>query len=176
MPRVLTCPYPDSLSPLSLNGFMLTINKLPGVSFWAQTIDIPPISMPGINIPNPLTRLYVSSSDIDYGELKVEFLVDEKMANYRALYRWFRGLGFPTGHDERLRFENEETNDINTTTIDSSDGSVIILNSSNNPTATFKFIDLIPTSMSGATLTTKTQDVQYLSCSASFRYTYYDIE
>ena len=80
------------MSPL---GFKLILTKTPKVDFLCQSANIPQISM-GTGIqPSYLKDIPVPGDKVLYDDLSVRFLVDEKMENYLAIYKWMTGLGYP---------------------------------------------------------------------------------
>ena len=172
--RTLTCPIPENLNPLSPNGYTFLLHRLPGLSYFCQEITLPSITLPEITQFTPLTKIPIAGDQIDYDTLRVQFLVDEKMENYKAIHNWIVGLGFPENY-------SQYTNVIDTAAIpggsevaaSSSDATLIIMGNSNTPIQTIQFADCIPESLESITFTSTNQDVQYLVGSASFRYSYY---
>ena len=172
--RTLTCPIPENLNPLSPNGYTFLLHRLPGLSYFCQEITLPSITLPEITQFTPLTRIPIAGDQIDYDTLRVQFLVDEKMENYKAIHNWIVGLGFPENY-------SQYTNVIDTAVIpggsevaaSSSDATLIIMGNNNTPIQTRQFSDCIPESLESITFTSTNQDVQYLVGSASFRYSYY---
>lgn len=172
--RTLTCPIPENLNPLSPNGYTFLLHKLPGLSYFCQEITLPSITLPEITQFTPLTRIPIAGDQIDYDTLRVQFLVDEKMENYKAIHNWIVGLGFPENY-------GQYTNVIGGSAIPGasevaasySDATLIIMGNNNTPIQTVEFSDCIPESLESITFTSTNQDVQYLVGSVSFRYSYY---
>jgi hypothetical protein len=177
----LTCPAPSNINPLSPTGFMLSIQKLPEVAFFSQEVTLPSVDLPHVDVNTPLSRMSITGEVLTYGDFTINFLVDEEMQNYNAVYNWLKGLGFPKDHNEYTSYiERQKSNQnmySNSENVASySDASLSILGSSNTPIKTFKFIDLHPVSLSSLQFTANATDVNYLIGSASFRYTYFEIE
>jgi len=169
------CPVPENINPLSPVGFKLDIQKLPDVSYFCQEATIPDISITSIPVPTPLATIQVPDTIITYGDLVVNFLIDEDMKNYVALYDWVKGLGFPTDHTEYTQLLNEAQQQTSLElTKNYSDASLTILSSSNNPVRTIRFIDMFPISLASIQFGSNLTDVQYLQGNAIFRYTYYE--
>ena len=170
------CPVPDNINPLSPIGFRLDIEKLPNVSYFCQEATIPDISLSSIPVPTPLAQIQIPDTIINYGDLVVNFLIDEKMENYTALYNWVKGLGFPTDHQEYtdLLNQDQQPNKLELTK-NYSDASLHILSSYNNVVKTIRFIDLMPISLASLQFGSNLTDVQYLQGNAIFRYTYYEL-
>lgn len=177
----LTCPDPSNINPLSPTGFMLSIQKLPGVSFFAQEVTLPSVDLPAIDVNTPLSRLSISGEILSYGDLTINFLIDEEMKNYTAIYNWLKGLGFPKDHTQYTEFIEQQKNSNNAYTksenlVSFSDGTLAILGSNNAPVKSFTFVDLHPTSLSSLQFVANAQDVTYLIGTVTFRYTYFEIE
>ena len=170
------CPVPDNINPLSPIGFRLDIDKLPNVSYFCQEATIPNISLSAIPVPTPLAQIQIPDTIINYGDLVVNFLIDEKMENYTALYNWVKGLGFPTDHKEYTNLIQSDSQQGKTElTKNYSDASLHILSSSNNIVKTIHFVDLMPISLASLQFGSNLTDVQYLQGNAIFRYTYYEL-
>lgn len=175
--RVLSCPIPENLNPLSPNGFMLSIEKLPQLTYFSQEIAVPSVSLREEEILTPLSRISIPSDVLDFSSLDVTFLVDEKMENYKAIYDWMKGLGFPESYDEMRAFlasSNRQTS--STLSKYYSDGVVMVLGNSGKSIQNIRYIDMYPISLSALTFSSTNSDVQYLVGTASFSYTYYKFE
>ena len=96
------------MSPL---GFKLVLTKTPKVDFLCQSANIPSISMGTAIQPSYLKDIPVPGDKVLYDDLTVRFLVDEKMENYLAIYKWITGLGYPEslGQFEQLRKDDNRT-------------------------------------------------------------------
>ena len=136
----------DSVSPfdkqianrnyMSPVGFKLILTKTPKVDFLCQSANIPQISMGTAIQPSYLKDIPVPGDKVLYDDLNVRFLVDEKMENYLAIYKWITGLGFPEsiGQFEQLRKDDLRTDasvndDADPRYFEFSDATLQILNS-----------------------------------------------
>ena len=172
------CPIPSNLNPLSPTGFTLSITKLPEVSFFCQQANIPSVELASMEMPTPFSTIGVPGDQIHFGDLTVNFLVDEDLKNYKAVYNWLIGLGFP---EDYLQYQNLvakdptiQANKFGGMVNNYSDGTLGILGSNNTPVQSILFRDLHPTSISSLIFQSTLTDVQYLTGTATFRYTYYD--
>jgi hypothetical protein len=171
------CPVPSNINPLSPVGFRLDIEKLPEVSYFCQEATLPDVTINAIPIATPLSVIQVPDTIITYGDLIVNFLIDEEMNNYKALYDWMKGLGFPTDHQEYtdLIAADRKLGTLELTK-NYSDASLTILSSNNQAVRTLKFIDLFPISLASLQFGSNLSDVNYLQGNAIFRYTYYEFD
>ena len=172
--NTISCPIPDNISPLSPNGFMFTVNKLPQINFFCQQVNLPGITLGAPDFGNPFNVAPIPGDTLTYDTLDVQFLVDENMENYRSIYNWVVALGFPENYQQYLNFINSaDLNQTSELAKNYSDASLVILGSSNTPVQTIQFHDAFPISISSLTFQSTNQDVQYLVGNATFRYGYY---
>lgn len=174
MNNTISCPIPENISPLSPNGFMFSVQKLPQINFFCQQVNLPGITLGAPEFGNPFNVAPIPGDTLTYDTLDVQFLVDENMENYRAIYNWVVALGFPETYEQYLNFVNSnELNQTSELAKNYSDASLVILGSNNKPSQTIQFHDAFPVSISSLTFQSTNQDVQYLVGSATFRYGYY---
>ena len=175
--RILACPIPENISPLSPNGFMFSISRLPGLNYFSQEVSIPSISLEDITQATPFSMISIPSDRLEFTPLTVQFLVDSEMTNYMAIYSWMNGLGFPISYEQYKSFNQPSAGSVATKDGNQySDATLQILGNTNKAIRTVKFVDVFPVSLESLVFTSTSQDVQYLVGSATFRYTYYTIE
>ena len=171
----LTCPFPSNINPLSPNGFMFNISKLPDVNFFCQSINLPGLNLPSISQGTPFSDAEIPGDKLTYDTLELQFLVDEQMLNYTSVHNWITALGFPQNYEQYINFvSQDQKNSTNELMRNYSDGVLQILNNSNNAIRTIQFRDLFPTSLSALSFLSTSDDVQYLVGNVSFKYTYYE--
>lgn len=174
MANTLSCPIPDNITPLSPNGFMFNITKLPELKFFCQQVNFPGITLGSPEFGNPFNVAPIPGDTLTYDTLQVQFLVDENMANYKAIYNWIVALGFPEDYTQYLTLLNSaEVSQVGELAKNYSDATLSVLNSSNNVAQSITFSDLFPISIDSLTLQSTNQDVQYLVGNATFRYGLY---
>ena len=169
----ISCPIPDNLTPLSPNGFMLSIAKLPEVNFFCQQVDLPQVDLGNIEQMTPLSIVQIPGEMLSFGELHVQFLVDNMMLNYTSVFNWLRGLGFPQDHQQYTDYIGNDTTHYSEGAKAYSDGTLSILTGTNVTSKQIQFVDLYPTSLGSLTFQSTNTDVQYLVGNATFKYTYY---
>ena len=167
------------MSPL---GFKLILTKTPKVDFLCQSANIPQISMGTAIQPTYLKDIPVPGDKVLYDDLTVRFLVDEKMENYLAIYKWITGLGYP---ESLGQFKQLKTNDIRTNASASDDGdpryfefsdaTLQILNSNYKPSVLVNFKDAFPTSLSTLEFDVADRDYSYFTANVTFKYTIFNI-
>ena len=167
------------MSPL---GFKLILTKTPKVDFLCQSANIPSISMGTAIQPSYLKDIPVPGDKVLYDDLNVRFLVDEKMENYLAIYKWITGLGFPEsiGQFSQLKKDDIRTNasasdDGDPRYFEFSDATLQILNSNYKPSVLINFKDAFPVSLSTLDFDVTARDYSYFTAEVTFKYTIYNI-
>lgn len=157
------------LSPLN---FKFSLKRAPHVNFFIQKITLPSIELPPVNTPNPFVNIPYSGDHITYGELSITFKVDEDLQNYLEVHNWIKSLGKPKDFEGHKNLSNKEdfTGDGLT-----SDISLMVLSSTKSANYEIVFADAHPISLSGIVFNTTDENVNYIEATASFKYTYYDI-
>jgi hypothetical protein len=173
---------PSDLDYLKPNGFKFQIHNLPNVSYFCQAANIPAIGLGAPTMPTPLSDLPVPGDKLTYGDLIIRFLVQENMANYKELYNWLIGLGFPNDRQEyknwnesqRYRFPAISDKRIGALG-NFSDADFFILDSDNNPNVKITYYDVFPVSLEGLDFDISTGRADYLVGIAAFKYRHYEI-
>lgn len=173
MASTISCPVPTNINPLSPNGFMFNIHKLPSLSFFCQSVNLPGITLGAPEFGNPFNVAPIPGETLTYDQLTVQFLVDENMANYQAIYNWIVALGFPETYEQYVTFTGSDTNNYSELAKNYSDGTLQILTGNNNTAKSVQFIDMFPIGIDSLQFAGTNNDVQYLIGNATFRYGYY---
>ena len=167
------------MSPL---GFKLILTKTPKVDFLCQSANIPQISMGTAIQPSYLKDIPVPGDKVLYDDLTVRFLVDEKMENYLAIYKWITGLGYPENlgqynqlKKDDIRTDASATDDADPRYFEFSDATLQVLNSNYRPSILVNFKDAFPTSLSTLDFDVTTRDYNYFTAEVSFKYTIFNI-
>jgi hypothetical protein len=169
-----TCPVPTNINPLSSNGFNFSISKLPEVSFFCQEVNLPSVTLPTFDMNTPLSALPFSGEILSFDDLNIQFIIDENMSNYIAVYNWMIGLGFPEDNKQFTDFINSQDTGYSRTSREFSDATLQILGSNNLPVQTVKFIDILPVTLSSLNFLSTNNDVTYLVGNVSFKISRYE--
>lgn len=176
---------PPNINPLHNHGFQFEIMRLPDVSFFAQQVNLPSIGLGSIDFENPLANAPIPGEKIEFGELSVQFIVDEDMANYISVFNWMIGLGFPEDHIQYTNFLRTDPDA--TTTIGQmdrsselmkgySDAVLTILNNNNTASRTIHFVDLFPTNLDALTMDSTVSEATLVTANTTFTYSYFFFE
>jgi hypothetical protein len=169
-----TCPFPTNINPLSSNGFNFSISKLPEVSFFCQEVTLPSMTLPTFDMNTPLSALPFSGEILSFDDLNIQFLIDENMANYKAIFNWLIGLGFPSDSKQFQDYIDTQDNFGHRLIKEFSDGVLQILGSNSQPVQTVRFIDLVPININSLTFQSTSTDVNYLVGNATFKIREYE--
>jgi hypothetical protein len=176
MNNTISCPIPENITPLSPNGFLFSIQKLPNLNFFCQQANLPGITLGAPEFGNPFRIQPIPGETLTYDELNIQFLVDSKMNNYQQLYNWIVALGFPNEYEQYTTFISEDDRGaISELARNYSDATLQILSGTNTVVKTVQFVDLFPVTIDSLMFQSTNSDVQYLVGNATFRYGYYKL-
>jgi len=159
---------------LSGIGFKFNLGKFPKVDFFCNTARIPEITLDTTTQPSYLKNIDVPGEKISYGDLTIQFLVDENMENYKIVHDWITGLGFPETAQQFID-KTTDRDGLRDMKEQFADGTLRILNSNFNEVAKVKFLDMFPVSLSSLDFDATSTDVNYFTAQASFKYTVYQL-
>lgn len=182
---------PTQLDYASPTQFKFNIIKLPKVEYFCTEVNIPSLQMTNATQVTPLRDIPLPGTKLDFGDLVLTFMIDEKLENYEEIFGWLRGLGFPEDHSDyanllssgRDRFPTQGKDRVNLNAGREgtaapqggilSDATLTILSAKNNPIKEVRFKDIFPVSLTGVSYSQQASDVQYLTSSVSFKYMTY---
>lgn len=173
-------------SPLN---FEFGVDRLTDFNYFIQKINIPDISIAIASNggTNPFVRLPTPGDHIEFGELTVDFKVDEGMRNWYEIFSWMQGIGFPQSQEQyRLLKQGKMTNlDGNTVNLPMNgrkngyifgQAYLLINTSQNNPYLKLSFVDIHPVSLGEISFDTRETDVLYVTATVNFKYDYFTVE
>ena len=181
---------PDKLDYASPTQFRFGIHQLPKVEFFITAVNLPGISLGTALLSTPYKDIPLPGEKLEYGNLSIEFLVDEYLENYISLHNWMTGLGFPQDREQFKTYRDVTSNTPATpagatqsdigkggaATPDKamfSDAFIMILTNKNNPILEINFEDIFPVSIGDLDYSQGATDVEYLSVTAEFAYKIY---
>ena len=158
---------------LSPAGFKFSLAKAPKVDFFSQSVSIPNIEL-GVAVQTTYLRdIPVPGDKLVYGDLDIEFFIDENLENYLQIERWMRSLGYPESLGETVSLDPQKDSLLDGAR---SDGTLLAYNSSFNPIAKILFKDMFPTSLTPVPFTADVTDINYIMATATFKYTIFNVE
>ncbi len=173
-----TCTWASQINNrnfLSGIGFKFNIGRFPKVDFFCNTARIPEITLSTATQSSYLKDIDVPETKLSFGDLTIQFLVDENLENYRIVHEWMYGLGFPETAQQFTDLTTSDDGIKRDMPLQFADGTLRILNSNFNEVAKVKFLDMFPVSLSSLDFDATQTDVNYFTAQASFKYTVYQL-
>lgn len=176
---------PSNIDLLQSTKFRINFGRLPGVTYFCQTANLPGISLTEIPRSNPFVELYSPGEKLIYDTLNFTFLVDEDLRAWTDIHDWMRGITFPTEFEEYLRLQQEKgTNNLGQTLFNNSginigqfsDASMTIFTNKNNPNFRIKFVDVFPIGLGTIIFNTSDNADNIVTADATFRFSYYNYD
>jgi hypothetical protein len=164
---------PQNLNFLSQIGFKFEIARAPNFNYFIQKVLFPGVTLPTVFKPNPFVRDTVPGDQITYDSLTIQFKLDEDLRGYFEMYDWITALGKPESFEQSAAIYRKPKYDINSVY---STGALTILNNKMMPNIQVTFLDMVPQRLSGFTLETDSNDVNYISASLELNYLLYKYE
>lgn len=164
---------PANPNPLQVNGLRFWCRKLPNVDFYVQRAIIPSVSLPSVKNPNPLVNVSLGGDHIDFGDVTLEWRVDEDAKSLIEVFNWIRGVGFPEDTNQfKQLFDQKPYSGLGL----QSEGVLVVLDSKKRANFQYVFRDMSPTTLDTTPYTIEGSGVDYVMATATFNITDYVIE
>ena len=171
---------PTNRDILQSTKFRLNLSRLPGVTYFCQTANLPGVSLNEVLRATPFIDLYVPGEKMVHDTFNVTFLVNEDLSDWEQLYNWIRGMTFPKDFKEyrdlakmsemsAVRFANKLPPQY-------TDASLTIYTNKNNPNLRIQFKDIFPTTLGSIQFSSLDSAENIITCDATFRFSYYELE
>ena len=165
---------PDNLNYLSNISFRLTMQDAPNITWFCQAVNVPGVSIEGIDVTTPHATIPYAGNKVSFEELSVRFIVDEHMKNWTEIYDRIIATGLTEVHEKYRLLKDSNT--INTRGGVVSNVVLTVLTSAMNPQMEFHFYDAFPISLSALDFDSANTDLEYFTATVGFRYTNYEIK
>lgn len=155
---------------LQPTGFAVSIerNNYPNLQYFAQSVTHPGASVNPVELPvRRVVSMPLAGDKISYGELQVDFILDEDMEGYQEMQNWLERM---VNEGNVTPIEALESGKIATF----ADITVSILTSHNNVNKRIRYLNAIPTNL-GSIEMNASQNQTYLIFTASFRFDHFEI-
>lgn len=144
---------------LALNtNFRFIIKKVPKVTYFCTSITTPSSSS------TPISYDYLNAVPIKFPggaastDISIRFIIDEEFKNYMEMVKWFRS-GAPYKDFKEIVPEH---------LAGPSDATMLLLNNKKNPFRMITYRNMIPTQLSGFTLSHAESEPSVLTATVSF--------
>jgi hypothetical protein len=166
---------PDTNNHLLSNYFKLEITRLPLVTYFCQSVNLPSVNLSPMEQGSRMgTPIKWVGGRYDFDSLTVNFIIDEDMKNWIEVFEWMESIGAMADGAKTLNSKvfaspPEQFSDY------FSDATLVITNSSYKPKIKVTLKDIFPISLSGIEFNSTLLDTQPVVATAVFTYTYYSI-
>ena len=172
---------PNELDYLRPNAFKFQIHNIPNTNYFCNAANIPEMNLPPAIQATPFVDVGNPGDKLEFGTLMIRFLIQEDMKNYKEIYDWMVGLGFPQNRKQSKEWSDKQNyrfpdQDGNQAAKQKSDATLILLDSNNNPKINITFVDSFPISLQGLDFEISTGSTEYMQGVAMFKYSYYEVE
>jgi hypothetical protein len=171
---------PPNRDILQSTKFKLNFNRLPGMTFFCQTVNLPGISLSEVLRPTPFVDLYVPGEKAIYDTLNCTMLVDEDLNDWEAIHDWIRAMTFPKEFEEYANMKSQFRDSVmrqgTKLPVQYTDASMTVYTNKNNPNIRVQFKDLFPTTLGGIQFSSMDSAENIITVDATFRYSYYNLE
>ena len=165
--------------------FRFDMLKIPNTQYHITEVNLPGIAFGGDAILNSRYKSMPFMGDtLDFTPLEFTFLVQENLQNWREIWDWMTGIGFPTTpvefSDAISEAESEKTllkrgKNVNPNVL-TSDATLTLLTNKNNPVIQVEFRNMYPTSLSGLSFNAQDTDASPLTATVTMNYDLYEIK
>ena len=155
---------PTNTNPLTVTEFKFTMQRIPTVTYFCQSANIPSVSLSPIDQTNFFAPVRHPSA-FRFDDLSISFVVDEEMKNWLEIYNWMRSAS-----------NAEDFKDFETPDQHLSDATLVITNSAMRGKLIVSFRDCFPSSLSGLDFSSAVTDPEPLTATTTFSYSTYTIE
>ena len=171
---------PSNRDLLQGTKFHLNFSRLPGLTFFCQTVNIPGVSLSEVPRNTPFIDLYVPGEKIIYDTLNATMLINEDMSDWIIIHDWIRAMTFPREFEEYAKMDGMFKDSVlrkgTKVPPQYSDASLTVYTNKNNPNLRISFKDCFPTSLGGIQFSSMDSAETIQTTDVLFRYSYYNIE
>ena len=130
---------PVNTNFLTNNKFVFMLDRCPTMTYFCQLANIPSVSL-GISIQNTPTAIQIQrpGTNVTLEELQIGFAIDEDMLNWKEIHGWIKAITYYGNNCTILKEEQQTSN-----------ASLLVLNSSYRPFLKVRYYDIFPTFLSG---------------------------
>lgn len=145
-------------------GFQLNLELFRGVDFLCQSVNLPDISMPITDVPTRFRNFpIVPGGGVTFGDLILNFIVDEELINYKSIHNWILKNG--GANEQSTPDEGPEY----------SAAQLLILTSNFNVNHIIDFENIFPYSLTQLNFDATDTQAEYFTAQVSFKFTNYTI-
>lgn len=168
------------LDLLTVNNFYVEVERLPIIRYWVQNVTLPDLTLPEVRRPSPFQNIMEVGDHCEFGPLTFDFLVDEELVNWQAMFYWMNGLGFPEKFGQFADFVagvykkhgiKEKENLGHSGAFQFSDVTLTITSNHKTPLMTMTFKDCFPTNLGAIAMSVSDADSSPITASVTLQFT-----
>lgn len=137
-------------------------DDLSDFNFNITKFSLPNISSNTAKQPTPFLGRQVPGEHMVFGNLDIEFLVQEDLSNWLSIFNWMIDIYNPNGFPKHKNVY--------------SDVNLILYTSKNNPYIKIKFLEAFPIQLGQIDFSSQSNEDKEIAATASFSFHMYEIE
>lgn len=155
-----------------LANWRLNIVQIPGAIFHIKKVNLPGLSIQHMKTNTVMNSYNILGGELDYGNLDIEFYVDEDFTNYTEIFDWLAAIARPLNLNQRKEWIEKHKiglkGDIRDHSALFSDGTLILLTNTLRVNKAFTLINLAPSSLSGMNFAKDDSGQDIITANCSF--------
>ena len=176
-----SCSDQSSINFLNNNSFQFNLLNAPKLNFFCNRANLPEISIPTASQSTLYNNISYPGDQITYGDLIVTFKVSEDLSNYLHLYNWITTSGYPIDLTSLYQYQKDVVESANKYAGEYNNGGIFsdatltILDNNLNKKFVVKYNNCFPTRLGELDFSTDNQTQNNITCTCSFKYTFFTI-
>lgn len=151
-------------SLLGPTSFRMVMNRIPSVTYFCQSANIPSMAIEAITRGN----MFVDIKEIgkpSFGDFSATFLVDEEMKNWKAIYDWMRSIAaFEDFTEMEPQWKDHK-----------SDVILMVTTAGKNPNIEFTFKGCFPTDLGAISFDSSSTDIDPVTAELTLAFDSFDL-
>lgn len=147
------------LNQLESVKFRLAIDRLPGVEYWMQSVNLPSVTLNSVPLDTPYINTMLPGTKIEFEPINIQFIVDQNLSNYFEIMSWF----------DQIQSSDNMKSVV-------SNFSIHFLDGNNTVNRTITFFDALPSLLGELQMQTNDNDSLAVTCALTMRYRYFRLE
>lgn len=166
---------PLNQNHLQPSKFLLSFTRLPYMTFFCHTANIPGVRSASPEQPIPFAQGKLPGMKPEFENLEVGFYIDELLWSWTSIKDWIFGYSLPHSFEEYKQLSLQQQLQLRGNQPQYSDAILTSFNNLNNPTLQIQFHDCFPESITSVVFDTRQPALNIPTATAIFKYTTYDV-
>jgi hypothetical protein len=156
---------PTNTNYLNPSFFRFYLQRVPGVTYFCQAVNLPGLSVPSISQSTFFADAKQVGAKPSYEDLTVRFIVDEDLSNWREIHDWIKSFANSDNFNDFITPEKDHF----------SDATLSLTTSGMNSNVEVQFKNCFPTSISSLDFDSAITDLESMTAEVTFSYDTYKI-